>query len=88
MKAEEIKEQGNETKIDYDTVLEHVINGIKVGIPISKTLLKYNWNRSTFYNKSTIETKRYLNELKCLKSVDRTHNKYSRKDPFADFNLL
>ena len=73
----------------YDTVLAHVVNGIKSGMPISKTLSKLKYNRNKFYAQCDEKTKRYLNELKCLKSVDRTNHKYSkdRNDPFVDFNV-
>ena len=72
----------------YDTLLAHVVSGVKLGIPIYKTLNKYKWNKTKFYKKSTNETIRYLNELKCLKVSKRGKcvTKISNVDT-ADFNV-
>ena len=74
--------------MEYDTILTHVINGIKAGVPIYKTLKKFKYDRGTFYRKTDMETERYFNELKCLKTTDRTKRKCSRHDPYADFTVL
>lgn len=74
--------------MSYTEILEEVIAGIKAGVPISKTLKKKGYHRTKFYNLCDESTKRYLNELKCLKTADRTHSKYSRNDYFGNYNIL
>lgn len=70
----------------YETALSKVIDGAKRGMPIITTLARIKFCRTKFYKEVDAKTLRHLNELKCLKSPDRTNKKYSRNDPLADFN--
>ena len=89
------------TQLTYEQMLAIVIENVKVGNTIYKTLKKYGWNPPTFYKKSNNETIRYLNEIKCLKrSIQGPHgikiSKISKMDTAgikiskmdtADFNV-
>lgn len=79
----------NINKINFEQILEYVINGLKSNIPIYKTLKKYNWSKDMFYKKLTPNDKRYLEELKCLKVSRRCqHSSRHKRTDLADFNIL
>ena len=82
-------QKSDATPLGHGTVLAHVVEGVKSGVPIYKTLLKLKYSRKTFYNKLDFKTKRYLNELQCLKKSRRGKNCGStfRKSDSADFNV-
>lgn len=76
-------------KITYDVLLSHVIDGVKCGIPMCKTIKKYKWHTNEFHKLTTDETRRYIEELKCLKKSRRGKNYSSiKKSDTADFNII
>lgn len=74
--------------MEHNEVLNMVIDGLKCNIPISKTLKKLKYNRTTFYSKCDEKMIRRFNELKCLKTINRTKIKRNKNDYFGDYNIL
>jgi hypothetical protein len=88
MKKSKNNHKNDTALMKYDTLLIHVINGVKSGIPIYKTLKKYGWKRQNFYTKASPYDIRYLNELKCLKRSKRcTNDKGISPIDTADFTV-
>lgn len=66
----------------YNAILAKVIDGIKNDIPISKTLKENKIYSATFYSRLDLKTRRYLSELKRLRT--QMHKSYRGLNYFVD----